>query len=542
MSLRSPLWSDLSTTSSRAFRVDDSSLSLDAIGSSLHIGFSSLAVSGLTMLSAGYLIYSGVMPLVKSFFTIFFGWLLANRGMFPPVASRGASHVAMSVALPALIFSSVVPAFTPSNVSVLGPMFLLSFLYQGLGCLLGILIREVCYVPRNFWQGIVLVTGMSNWGNLPYAVVMSVTAQPPFDPNTDPALASSCVSVFVVTYFLTFFSGGAARSLSWDYLPGVPQGEEAERPVPWREKPIGRLIVRYLFRTRAPPQPPSTPEKNVEFKEEKTLRESEVPSTEVHPDDVRYFNDDSDVQLTRRSSCLSTVSKNAIAADVIPLSRRPSVAHLSASAHTLHETASVAPPTRIFPQWLLQVLGFLNGAVTPITVSLAVSIPIALIQDLKALFVDVSDSGGPSWHGPDGRPPLAFVMDTAQFIGNMSVPLALVILGASFAWLRIPRPLSRLPILAMILVTVAKLVVLPIIGIFLVQSMVTGGLIDKNAKAEKFVAIFLSGVPAAVNQLLVTAVYSPDGTSDTLSAFLLIQYIATFFSSAALTAVTLLLV
>ena len=52
--------------------------------------------------------------------------------------------------------------------------------------------------------------------------------------------------------------------------------------------------------------------------------------------------------------------------------------------------------------------------------------------------------------------------------------------------------------MAMVLVTVAKLFVLPVIGVFLVQSMVKAGMIDADAKAERFVAMFLSGTPAAV--------------------------------------------
>lgn len=86
--------------------------------------------------------------------------------MFPPAASRGASIVSMNVALPALIFANIVPSFTPANVSALGPMFLIASVYQILGFLMGLVIREICFVPRNFWQGIVIMTGMSNWGNL----------------------------------------------------------------------------------------------------------------------------------------------------------------------------------------------------------------------------------------------------------------------------------------------------------------------------------------------------------------------------------------
>ncbi|EMD40327.1 hypothetical protein CERSUDRAFT_91042 [Gelatoporia subvermispora B] len=489
------------------------------------------------------------MPLIKTFIAIFFGYLIAKKDMFPPAASRGASCVTMNISLPCLIFANIVPAFTPSNISALGPLFLTAFTYEGIGFLFGLLIREVCYVPRNFWQGIIIVTGMSNWGNLPNAVVMSVTEQAPFNPATDPALGVSFVSIFIVSYHLTFWVGGAANSLSWDYLPGVPQGEEAERPVTWKEKPIGRLVARYLLRIEEKPVDPPISEKDVESLKDPRISAEEkicgLPAVQFMPNDMNELDAISDVQLTRRASHLSTTSLHSqqpTAANTAPVSRRASMTHPS-SAPTLHEASPVDPRSPKFPvvHRVLKALKPLTVVVTPITLTLSISLPIALIQDLKALFVDVSSDGGPAWHGPDGRPPLAFVIDTAQFLGDLAVPLALILLGASFARLRVPRPLSRLPIMAMVLVTVAKLVILPVIGVFLVQSMVKAGMIDKDAKAERFVAMFLSGTPAAVNQLIVTSLYSPDGTADTLSAFLLIQYLAMFFSSSALTAVALLL-
>ncbi len=48
----------------------------------------------------------------------------------------------------------------------MGPVVLIASAYMLMGFVMGIIIREVCYVPRNFWQGVVIMTGMSNWGNL----------------------------------------------------------------------------------------------------------------------------------------------------------------------------------------------------------------------------------------------------------------------------------------------------------------------------------------------------------------------------------------
>ncbi len=136
-----------------------------------------------TMVSAGVLIYSGFMPLIKtyalslldcnvlltfvsSFAALICGYVLVKMDMFPPAASRGLSIISMNIALPALIFANIVPSFTPQNISALGPVILIASIYMFSGFIMGIIIREVCYVPRNFWQGIVIMTGMSNWGNL----------------------------------------------------------------------------------------------------------------------------------------------------------------------------------------------------------------------------------------------------------------------------------------------------------------------------------------------------------------------------------------
>ena len=81
----------------------------------------------------------------------------------------------MNISLPCLIFANIVPAFNSSNISALGPLFLVAFTYQAIGFGFGYIIRETFYVPRNFWQGIVVLSGMSNWGNLRWYLYVSPT-------------------------------------------------------------------------------------------------------------------------------------------------------------------------------------------------------------------------------------------------------------------------------------------------------------------------------------------------------------------------------
>ena len=107
--------------------------------------------------SVGFLIYSGVMPLLKTYFTVGFGYLVSRQGLFPPAASRGASQITLNVSLPCLIFASMVPAFNNDNISAIGPLLLTAVVYLILGFLGGVVLRELFYVPRNFWQGIVVL-------------------------------------------------------------------------------------------------------------------------------------------------------------------------------------------------------------------------------------------------------------------------------------------------------------------------------------------------------------------------------------------------
>lgn len=57
-------------------------------------------------------------------------------------------------------------------------------------------------------------------------------------------------------------------------------------------------------------------------------------------------------------------------------------------------------------------LGIIAVMFTPINSAIAISLVVALVEPLKALFVDISGVGGPSWAGPDGNPPLSFIIDT----------------------------------------------------------------------------------------------------------------------------------
>ena len=288
----------------------------------------------------------------------------------------------------------------------------------------------------------------------------------------------SFIGVFIIVYNIFFWVCGLAQSLAWDYAPGVPQGEEAQRRVPWREKPIGSLVYRYL------------------------LGKPAIPAPRKELGDISGIEISDNVEKGEKSPPTPVTA-----------SSQPDNEPTVLPAHVFPTSPAAPKLNPRFQLFLRTIYSFFS----PINLTIAGSLCIALIQPLKALFVDVSSEGGPLWKGPDGKPPLAFLMDTglsnqpprlavnlpfvfsiAAFIGSITIPLSLVLLGSFFARMKIPRPISRLPIAAILSACVAKMVLLPIIGVFIVRAMVNRGFIPPQNRAQIFVSMYLSGTPISI--------------------------------------------
>jgi hypothetical protein len=75
----------------------------------------------------------------------------------------------------------------------------------------------------------------------------------------------------------------------------------------------------------------------------------------------------------------------------------------------------------------------LTELLKPIPIVIAVSVVTALVDPFKALFLPSSGNFQPRFRpvAPDGQPPLAFVLDTADFVYAASVPIGLICLGSA---------------------------------------------------------------------------------------------------------------
>jgi predicted permease len=121
---------------------------------------------------------------------------------------------------------------------------------------------------------------------------------------------------------------------------------------------------------------------------------------------------------------------------------------------------------------------------------IVVAIVIALVDPLKALFLPPSSGFKPRFRpvAPDGQPPLAFVLDTATFVGAASVPIGLICLGSALACLRMrsgePFPRGAIASLAL-----AKMVVTPLIGVGITRWFAHAGFVHRDDKVLQFVCM-----------------------------------------------------
>lgn len=216
----------------------------------------------------------------------------------------------------------------------------------------------------------------------------------------------SFVAIFIVSANLMFWVFGGAHSLSWDYLPGVPQDDDAETRLSWKQKPLGSLIARYILKLKSS-QPVARVVDSAQLEKGKERAiEDPLPAILQAKAPINAFEPSLD--LMRQPSHISQGSgPPAATTSAVPRETPP--------VPVLHNPANnTGIPSRIpsSNNLMHRIMQPVRAVFSPVTIALIIALPIALVNDLKALFIDVTEFGGPNLNGPDGKPPLAFVIDT----------------------------------------------------------------------------------------------------------------------------------
>ncbi|THH04679.1 hypothetical protein EW145_g5341 [Phellinidium pouzarii] len=450
------------------------------------------------------------------------------------------------------MFSKIVPAFTPQNIDNLGVLVAVAFIYEAIGFLFAWLVKQFFWVPHRFRYGILCAGTISNYSDIPTAVITSITANIPFDASTDQTISVAYVAGFIFVFFISLFPLGAHRLVAMDYDGPNIEDEDLRISMTKKTKQSADRIVRVLHAVTLPGKTHKSADSSSDI-EKFPIEADKIPSAKTVDPNVDAALSNLAAQPQKQQQHKSDTTPGS----EISASSRAGAVHFHADESTATPTeaghsraASPVPavaararfadspnpevPAPTQSPTRAKILGIARSAsrslLMPCSVTIVFSIVIAVVTPLKALFTPVPNSPIPN--APDGQPPLAFILDCATFVGAASVPLGLICLGSAVARVQLPQrgEWGKLPLGAIISFAVTKMLVLPVLGVLIIQGLVGVGFIDREDKVLRFVCMFISCVPTATSQVYLTQVYSGTGEAGVLPLFLVPQYILMFLS------------
>ncbi|CAH7666403.1 auxin efflux carrier [Phakopsora pachyrhizi] len=432
----------------------------------------------LTEQSFGKLVWVSVKPLIKITLPSLVGAYLIKSGKINNNGLKVAAKLQIYGALPCLMFANIVPSISFENFSSIGVCFGFGIFYMLVSYLMASIALKIVHVPENFKSGFVVAAVWSNWGNLPISVIQSLTSEYPFGKPMDEVLGVAYASFFVLLYNLTMYAGPGKTLIEKDYLVQLSR--------------FGITGKRSLRRAST------------------ILTQSSLVSVEA--EDFQEENDNQNIQANQEESCHSS---RAIVYE------------------QTDETQPLISPVELHTERSEIRRGFKrfwDNLLSPLSLVLLLSTFIAATPMLKALFVEVKNRE--SITAPDGKPVLSVILDSTQYLGAAAIPLALIVTGASFANMSIPRDSwSSLPIAAILGLSVIKLLILPVIGVAAVFAIdkTTNIFEGKEAKILKMICLYYSCTVTSTNQIslatLAASEFNTEGNVDILCAFVIVQYI-----------------
>ncbi|CAL0314938.1 unnamed protein product [Lupinus luteus] len=413
-----------------------------------------------------------IMPLLKLLCLTVIGLVLANpRKQFIPKATfKLLSKLVFALFLPCLIFSELGNSITLKNFVdwLFIPVNVL--VSTAIGCLLGYLVVVICRPPPELTRFTIIMTGFGNTGNLPLAVVVSVchTNDNPFGPNCytrGVAYVSLSQWVAVILVYTLVYH---MMEPPMQYYEIVEEGAEIVEQQ--RLNDISRpLLVEAEW--------PGIEDKEVEH--------SKTPFI------ARIFKSISSISSTTIPD-LEITAENS--------ENSPRSIRCLAEPRVVRRIRIVAEQTPI--QHILQ----------PPTIASLLAIIIGMVPQLKAVFFGV-------------EAPLSFITDSLQILGGAMVPSVMLILGGMFA--EGPNE-SKLGLRTTIGITVARLLVLPLLGIGIVSLADKLHFLVLNDAMYRFVLLLQYTTPSAI---LLGAIASLRGYAvSEASALLFWQHIFALFS------------
>lgn len=426
------------------------------------------------MKTSGEDILSAIIPLMKLLSLTVIGLVLAHpkTKIIPKATFKLLSKLVFALFLPCLIFTELGESITVENFVDWWFIPINVVISTAIGCLLGYIVVLVCRPPPEFKRFTIIMTAFGNTGNIPLALVGSVchTKDNPFGPQCHSrgvayVSFSSWVSVILV-YTLVYHM----MEPPLEYYEIVEEGAEIEIEEQEAVNDVSRPL---LVEAEWPGM------------EDKETEHSKQPFI------ARIFQSISSVSQ-------SSVPDLEVTGEGAPNS--PRSIRCLAEPRVVRRIRTVAVQTPI--QHILQ----------PPTIASLLAIIVGMVPQIKAFFF-----------GYDA--PLSFLTDSLEILAGAMVPSVMLVLGGMLA----EGPIdSKLGLRTTIGISVARLLVLPLLGIGIVALSDKLNFLVHGDAMYRFVLLLQYTTPSAI---LLGAIASLRGYAvSEASALLFWQHVFALFS------------
>lgn len=532
----------------------------------------------------GLVIYSSVKPIFKIYFIIGVGFWLAKKNILNVSTCRDISDTVVTAILPCLVFDNVVTNLKSSDIKNIGIIFFTCTILSGTGIILAYILSIITRSPKRWLGGLLSVGLFPNISDLPIAYLQTLANGGLVFTAAEGDLGVAYVCIFLAAQAFYQFTFGLFRLVEWDFrdqlkdeensTPTSATASDASEKNDIEKESKQTSIADSQSKSITMPEV-RTPEDRDSYDEELSISSSISEQHEVPPpleigssDQVNtHTSRDHDFisqtisgrsQGTRRDSITSILSPSNLLRPIKSKDLRimksqdiGDVIHEYSEFDNLKDqsierlvtgggdvaTSIVStksnvpnPPNTIMAKIKKRLLTVLKNILSPVSMTLIISLAVAMAPPLKALFVhstfDIPDA-------PDGLPPLSFIIDITSYIGAASVPLGLLLLGATIARLKVgtmPPGFWKTALGTVII----RLVLLPIIGVGLTTGFDNAGWYEGD-KLIRFVSVLEFGLPNATSLVYFTAFFTDPNSNDhiqmdCLAACLIFQYAVLFIS------------
>lgn len=540
----------------------------------------------------GQAIFSSVKPIIKIYLIIGLGFFLGRIDVLSVTATRIISNLVLTVFTPCLAFSKIVTNIEDQDIKTVGIVCLTSLLVFGTGLLFGFLVRYLFPVPKQWYGGVLAGSTFPNISDLPIAYLQTLGSGILFTPEeVDKGVADVCIFLVMFLMCLFNFGAFRLVEMDFvqaesGSVSSAPNQGSMEASV---SDDVHHKAVHHVQNSKAQDSDPGIDLSMVsidsftenyrdtdighysrdleinslhDYSQNATNQlknscvntsQSNIPSSisSVHSNEEESLqdngfrdlikeyshaehNENQDLRLRRiKTSINSSHNEPQRTQSLLMRVRNNDITRIvtseaAVSRKDIDESGGFLPKRLRSFNFIRLLIFFLKNCLRPVSLSLIISLTIAFIPWLKALFV-TSKHTPHLPNAPDGQPILNFMIDFTAYVGSAAVPFGLMLLGATLGRLKINKLYPGFWKAAVVLVII-RLCIMPIFGVLWCDRLIKAGWLDRtDDRILLFVIVINWSLPTMTAIIYFTASFTPPENPDPIQMqcvafFLIIQY------------------